>query len=226
MSFRGHRQGDAPVSTGLIAICVVIWLIQHVIPSVTSALMMVPSLGYEQPWRFLTSAFVHSPTGLTHIVFNMLTLWVIGRFLEPILGGARFLSIYLLSALGGSTLFVLLAFPASAPGRISSWNTAAVGASGAIFGLFGAYLILAIASKQSVTPLLTLLFLNIIIAFLVPGIAWTAHIGGFVTGAAATAAVFWADRRSRGSRSLRLWGGQGLILVILIIVVAVKYALI
>ena len=72
----------------------------------------MPALAQSEPWRFLTSAFAHG--GLTHIAFNMYALWVMGTYLEPMLGRARFVAIYLLSALGGSVMYLLLSAPPTA----------------------------------------------------------------------------------------------------------------
>ena len=92
----------------------------------------MPALAQSEPWRFLTSAFAHG--GITHIAFNMYALWVMGSYLEPMLGRARFVAIYLLSALGGSVMYLLLSTPPTAAevatGDYGMWWTGAVGASG------------------------------------------------------------------------------------------------
>ncbi|MFK5126597.1 rhomboid family intramembrane serine protease, partial [Klebsiella pneumoniae] len=85
--------------------------------------------GPIEPWRLFTAALVHS--GFFHIGLNMLALWFIGRNLEPLLGKWRFVALYLLGTLGGSVAVALLA-----P------TTIVVGASGAIFALFGALLVI------------------------------------------------------------------------------------
>lgn len=213
------------VTNVLIAICVAVWVLQSVSYPFNSLVMLVPSVADVEPWRFLTSAFAHAPRSFTHIGFNMLTLWLIGRYLEPILRERLFLAIYLISALGGGALFVLLAFPpGQGPGGIgSNWNTALVGASGAIFGLFGAYLALSWAMKRSVTPMLVLLGLNLVMIVLFPGISWSAHLGGFLTGLAATAAVVRDQRRTAVTGKSHLWLRLALIVLVIVVALVVKY---
>lgn len=124
-----------------------------------------------QPWTVLTVALVHS--SFWHIGLNMLALWLIGRSLEPLLGRWRFLTLYLLSTLGGSVAVALLSFP-----------TQVVGASGAIFGLFGALLVIGRHLGANVTGIAIILGLNLVIGF-IPGfnVSWQAHVGGLVVGA-------------------------------------------
>lgn len=126
---------------------------------------------YAQPWRLLTVTLVHGSPW--HIVLNMLALWALGRSLEPLVGRWRFLTLYLLSALGGSVLTALL--------DPYQW---VVGASGAVWGLLGAMLIIGRHIGANVTSIAILLGLNLLITFL-PGsnIAWQAHIGGGLVGA-------------------------------------------
>ena len=81
-----------------------------------------------QPWRMLTSALVHSMGSPIHLLLNMAVLWLIGRQIEQFLGAAKFVAIYVLSAFGGAVAVLFLAEP----------NSAVVGASGAVYGLFAA----------------------------------------------------------------------------------------
>ena len=224
-SFLPGAAARTPVTNALMAICVVVWILQNLSPAFNDLVMLIPSVAATEPWRFLTSAFAHAPRSFTHIGFNMLTLWLMGRYLEPILRARRFLAVYLISALGGGTLFVLLAFPAGqGPGGTgSNWNTAVLGASGAIFGLFGAYLVLAWAMKRSLTPMLILLGLNLVVMVLVPTIAWSAHIGGFLAGAAATGVIFWDLRRVANGRRSHLRGGLLAVTAALIVALIIKY---
>lgn len=133
---------------------------------------LIPSIsGTFEPWRVLTAAFVHG--GLWHVALNMLTLWMVGRALEPALGTWRFVATYLLSAAGGSAGVALLGFA-----------TPVVGASGALFGLFGALLVIGRAVGANLTGLYITLGINLVLGFL-PGlnIAWQAHVGGLAVGA-------------------------------------------
>ena len=163
--------------------------------------------GIFEPWRVITAALVHS--GIWHIGFNMLSLWIIGRTLEPMLGRWRFLTLYVLSAIGGSVAVACLA-PL----------TPVIGASGAIFGLFGALIIIGRHMGANVTGILVIIGLNLVIGFL-PGfnIAWQAHIGGAVVGLL-VALIFTRTKR----RDQRLWQilwlvALGLVLIALLVLV-------
>lgn len=217
----------AAVTNALIAICVVVWILQNVSSQVNDLVMLIPSIAWQEPWRFITSAFAHMPRSLTHIGFNMLTLLLMGRYLEPLLGHAKFLAVYLTSALGGSAFFVLLAFP---PGRGPggqglNWNSGMVGASGAVFGLFGAYMVIGWLLRRSLTPMWILLGMNVVVLFLYPGIAWTAHLGGFLTGVGATGAFALDLKRRTAGRSPVGWIGIAAVVCAIVISLVVKYAI-
>lgn len=183
-----------------------------------------PLTGDEQPWRFLTSAFLHSPTMFAHILFNMLCLWSIGQWLEPMLGWARFLTLYLVSALGGSVGYLLLASPPQNWAAMGgAWVTPMVGASGAVFGLFGATMLFLRHSGSSVRGLWVLLAINAALPFIYREIAWQAHLGGFVTGLA-LAGVLLA---TRGRQRARLqWPALAGVLLVVVALAVVKYAIV
>jgi membrane associated rhomboid family serine protease len=125
-------------------------------------------------WRLVTSAFLHA--SLLHIIFNMLALWWIGGPIEAAIGRWRFLAIYAVSGLAGSA-GALLAKPESVT----------VGASGAIFGLLGAMLVIQWQQTGSIGgPALTLILVNLAITFAVPNISYGGHIGGLVGGVLGT----------------------------------------
>ena len=200
-------------------------------PGLDDRISFVPALGRSEPWRFLTSAFAHG--GLTHIAFNMYALWVMGTYLEPMLGRARFVAIYLLSALGGSVMYLLLSSPPSvadvAARDFGSWYTGAVGASGAVFGLFGAFLVLQRRLGRSAAGMYVVIGINAVLGFVVPGIAWQAHLGGLLTGAAVAAVIAYTGR-ARGpvapppNRTVH-WFSMGGILLVLVVLTVAKYAL-
>lgn len=158
--------------------------------ALTSAWVLDPSKVGAEPWRLLTSAFLHSPTTFLHILFNLYALYIFGPALEAFLGRARYLALYLISALGGS-LGVLAIYEiavltdgasiAATGGFLTP--SAALGASGAIFGLMGAYLPLRRAIGVNFTQLLIVLAINVGIGFFAGGIAWEAHLGGLAVGA-------------------------------------------
>ena len=171
------------VTMALIIVCCIVWALQLLNPRFDYAVSLIPKLVPSEPWRLLTSAFAHG--SITHIGFNMLMLYLLGRQLEDWLGKGKFLTVYLLSAFGGSACFVFLANP----------NTAAVGASGAIFGLFGAFFVIAAAQRQPLGSYIGLLVINVMLALFSPGIAWQAHLGGALVGAATMAIYLWDAKR-------------------------------
>ena len=131
--------------------------------------------------------------GPFHVALNMLALFMIGRSLEPLLGRWRFLTLYVLSALGGSVAVTLLSFV-----------TPVVGASGAIFGLFGALLVIGRHIGANIAGIALILGVNFAIGFL-PGynISWQAHLGGFVVGA--LVGFIFARTRAASRRTLQIW---------------------
>lgn len=223
--FGGRATSGAPVVTySIIAICVVAYLIQRVDPTVTARFSFVPALGWTEPWRFLTAAFLHSPDTIFHILLNMFALWSLGQYLEPMLGRARFAALYLISGIGGQVAVMLLAgSPTLAglnSGRDISWLTPVVGASGAIFGLFGALLVLNRHLGRSSAAMYATIAINAAFGFIYPGIAWQAHLGGLVTGAACASII--VAFRHQGVRQ-RVWLALGGVLAVLVAVVVVKY---
>ncbi|GAA4182783.1 rhomboid family intramembrane serine protease [Streptosporangium oxazolinicum] len=166
-------------------------------------------VGYHgEWWRLITGAFLHQPLGgsswaLTHIVFNMWALYAIGPELERRLGSARFLALYLLAALGGSVAIYL-------------FGIAAVGASGSIYGMFGALFVLAKKLGYNAQGVLWLIGANALITFVVPGISWQGHLGGLITGTLVAAIFAFAPARNRSAIQ---WGGCAAVLVVLVALV-------
>lgn len=217
-TFGGRVAGGRPVVTlSVIAICVVAWVLQRV-PGldITERFAFAPVVAEAEPYRFLTAAFLHSPNLILHILFNMYALWLLGPYLEDLLGRARFAVLYLVSALGGSVGYLLLADP-----RGASWFTATVGASGAVFGLFGAVVVVNRRLGRQLGQIVALIAINGVIGFVVPGIAWQAHLGGLLTGAATAAVLAYAPR---GRRDVVQVAGVGGVLVLLVVLSAAKLA--
>lgn len=178
--FGAPTRGGRPIVTlTLIAICVVVYVGQLVNDRVTVEMMFVPLLAESQPWRFLTAAFAHSPGSVMHILFNMFALWITGQYLEPLLGRVKFLALFVISAIGGSVGYLLLVPMINDEGFIT-W---AVGASGAVFGLFAATFVLNHHLGRETGGILVILGINVVLGFVLPNIAWQAHLGGAVTGA-------------------------------------------
>lgn len=164
------------VTKYLIGICVGAFLYSTLNSGVAvtaSNLGMVPAaIASGEWWRLLTAAFLHG--GILHLGFNMYALYWLGPQLEQFLGKTRFLSIYLLAALGGNV----------ASYYFSDIATISVGASGAIFGLMTATIVIGREIRADTSQLMTLLVLNVIIGFMNPAIDWRAHLGGALVGAA------------------------------------------
>ena len=181
-----RRSTGTPVVTySLIGLTALVYVLQ-ILPGspVTQALLYFGPYTYTEPWRMVTALFVHSQGSLLHILFNMFSLFIFGPILESMVGRARFLALYLVSGFGGSVAVLLLA-----P------TTPVVGASGAIFGLLGAYFVLQRKLGGNNIQLLLVIGLNLVIGFL-PGtnIAWQAHVGGLIVGCA-VAFVYLRTRR-------------------------------
>jgi membrane associated rhomboid family serine protease len=188
----GRARGGRPVVTiTLVALCVVFYLAQRVPGlAITGSFIFMPALGVQEPYRFLSSAFLHG--GTLHLALNMYALWIVGSVLEPALGRWRFTALYLLSAVGGSVAVLLLASPADA-----SWSTSVVGASGAVFGLFAAIFIVMRKFGRDSTQILVLIALNFVLGFVFAGISWQSHLGGAITGALLALAYAYAPRKRR-----------------------------
>lgn len=149
-----------------------------------------PAVADGQLYRLASSAFLHY--GMTHLMLNMWALFVLGPPLELWLGRVRFAAVYALSALGGSVLVYLL----------SPLNTATAGASGAVFGLFGATFVVAKWLALDVRWVVAVIVINLVFTFGFPvlsgqQISWQAHVGGLVTGALITAAYVAPIRAHR-----------------------------
>ncbi|WP_020663551.1 rhomboid family protein [Amycolatopsis benzoatilytica] len=155
-----------------------------------------PALGGGEWWRIFTSGFLHY--GPIHIAANAFSLWMIGRALEQVFGKIRFLALYFISMLGASTALLLFELP----------NRPSVGASGAIFGLLGAYAVIVLKLRLNPTSLLINLGINAYITFTIPGISILAHVGGLVTGAVVTFAILYSPERDRAR-----WQAAGLVLI-------------
>jgi membrane associated rhomboid family serine protease len=217
--------GRPLVTIGIIALCAVVYVLQWVIPGQAvyeqfayNNFFISPALGAFEPWRMLTAAFLHSPDSILHIVLNMYTLWIFGQALEPLLGRARFLAVYLISAIGGSVGYLLLN-PIFVPGQQLS---GLVGASGAIFGLFGAMLLVQRHRGGDTRQLWVLIAINGVIGFLIPQIAWQAHLGGLITGGLCAAVIAYTPRGPR--QALLQAGGLACVLALLLAVTWIRVA--
>jgi membrane associated rhomboid family serine protease len=169
----------------------------------------LPGVSDGAYWQLITSAFAH--VELLHIGFNMLALWVLGPQLELAVGRVRFLALYLLSALAGSAVVYWF--------TPEYMNT--LGASGAVFGLMGALLVLSVKVKANPQQILFWIGLNFVFTILFPNISWQGHLGGFLGGVLIAAVLVYAPRARRV-----LWQslGLGAITVVLVLVVVARTA--
>lgn len=208
-----HRS-DPIVTYALIALNVVVYLVtafqsrDFVNNQLHSQLFadwqLVPVLVvYADEWqRIVGSGFLH--LGPLHIALNMLAVWVLGRDLEIALGRWRYLAVYLVSLLGGS---------ASVLWFQNIW-TSTVGASGAVFGLLGALVVVLVRIRRSPSSAIAVIVLNLVISVTVPGISLFGHLGGLVAGSLAAVGVLylpeWVKARTQRAVTGWSWAGIGL----------------
>jgi len=199
--FGGAVTGGARVTQALLVINVLLYIIELAHSQLGYDWSMIGAANYNgqvigvavgQWYRLITSAFIPPPgvgyLGFLDIAFNMWALFIVGPAVERVLGHARFLSVYLISAVAGSILIYYLV-----PGEL------AAGASGAIFGLFGAWFVLARRLQADVRPVVFLIVINLVLSFTVARIAWQAHVGGLIAGGLLTAAYAYAPRKNRAT---------------------------
>jgi membrane associated rhomboid family serine protease len=186
------------VSMGLLGINVVVFLLQMATEgNVNSVFQLGAMQGFAVAdgdyWRLFTAAFLHA--GILHIAFNMYALYLFGPFVERSLGTARFVIAYVTMAVASSVFVYWLTDP----------QVATIGASGAVFGLFGRSLVLLIRTRQDVRGLLVLLVINAFIS-LQGNISWQGHLGGFVTGVLLGLALAYAPRDRRSAYQFAAFG--------------------
>lgn len=145
-----------------------------------------PLVARGEYWRVLTSAFLHG--GLLHIALNMFALVQVGTYLESLVGSARMLAIYTIALIGSGIAVVVF-----------SPNDVTVGASGAIFGIFGALVAVGIrlgsAGRGLIGQTLPIVALNLAFGFSMANVSNAGHIGGLVSGFVAGLAIFMTQRR-------------------------------
>jgi len=218
-----------PVTFGLIGACVAVYIAVAIAaqgygypvnvglvtqpPEVLARGALVPAaVAQGQVWLLLSSMFLHS--GFIHLALNMLSLYFLGSFVEQAFGRSRFLALYLSSGLAGGIAYLYF----------GAFDTPAVGASGAIFGLLGGVLGLSLRrgtfswQNPLIRQLLILTTLNLYFGFSVANISNTAHIGGLVGGAAfgwLVAPTVYSGKRLRAATPTFILLGTELILLAL-----------
>jgi membrane associated rhomboid family serine protease len=191
-AFGGRPSRSAVVTWSLIAINVIAFIAEVARPSLLyDWAMFGQEVARGQWYRLLTSAFTapgasFSGLGVIDIAFNMYALYIVGPELERLLGHVRYLALYLLSAVGGAVLYYYL-----------QPDGLAAGASGAVFGLFGAWFVVSRRLRLDSRGIVVLVGINLVFGFVVPNIAWQDHLGGLATGALVAAAYAYAPRANR-----------------------------
>jgi membrane associated rhomboid family serine protease len=222
----GGRVTDDPgwVSKVLIGINVVVYALQVVIgPTLEHRFWLIAGPVFDvrlgetvgvadgEYWRLLTAAFLHG--SVIHLALNMYALYLFGPPLEAAFGRARFLALYVVAALGGSAA----SYAVASPGQPS------LGASGAVFGLLGAFFVVNRRLRRDSSGLLVLLAINLAYGFIAPNIDWRAHLGGLVTGALCAVALAYAPERRR--TALQVAGLVAVLVVVLVVVMLTTLSL-
>lgn len=179
---------------------------------------LIPQLVTQGQWiRVVGSAFLHY--GPIHLAVNMFALYIMGRDAETVLGRTRYLAIYLTSLLGGAASVMWLSTPTSAT----------AGASGAIFGLFGALTVVLLRLRRSPAQLLAVIAFNLIISVSVPGISLWGHLGGLVAGTLATAGLLyvpqWLKARTQQAGVRIGWAAVGAVAALALVLIGAAAAI-
>jgi membrane associated rhomboid family serine protease len=197
------------VTYAILAVNILVFAAQYVVGNaITAQLFMWPAavaLG-DQYYRLITAAFLHGSE--IHILFNSWALFVVGPYLERAFGHLRYTALYLISALGGSVLNLWL----------DPLNQPTVGASGAIFGLFGAMFVASRRLNLDVRGIAVVIAINLVVTFVFSGISWTGHIGGLVTGTLLAGAMAYAPKNNRTLWQVVAIAGALALLAVLVMV--------
>ena len=190
---RAQRASKPVVTITIIALTVFVYLLQQADKTIFFRFSLIGLAQYPlgtwvgvangEWYRLLTVALLHA--SWIHIGFNMYALWVLGPPIESAFGRSRFFTIYLASLLGGSTASLLFNSP----------QIAAIGASGAIFGLFGATIVANKRLGRPVNGVYVIIAINLAFGFIVPNVDWHAHLGGLVLGGVTSAVMVYGVRR-------------------------------
>lgn len=204
-SYGAPLRSTTPSATyALIGIDVLMFLLQQAIgPSIARELALWTGDVTQRPWTLVTAAFLHA--SWLHLATNMYALWLMGQYLEVQLGRARFVASYLVCALGGGVVYTLLTSPQTL--------SFAVGASGAVFGLFGMVGVVLRRLGRSAQGIVVVVAINAVLGFVIPNIAWQAHLGGLVTGVLLGAAMAYAPRGTARRTSVLALVGMTVLLV-------------
>jgi len=204
--YGGRAGGAGEITKALVAINIAIYLITALnagslfnpdpSASIYSHFALRPTyVAHGEWWRLFSAMFLHY--NVVHIAFNMWALFVMGLPLESMLGRLRFTVVYLLSGLGGSVLSFALG---------PSFESAA-GASGAIFGLFGAFFIVLRRRNLETGGIVGIIAVNLVFSFAFSGIDWRGHVGGLIIGVLIGGAIAYAPAGALRDRLQALGAG-------------------
>jgi membrane associated rhomboid family serine protease len=162
---------------------------------------------YHQYYRAFSAMWLHA--SFEHIFFNMITLLIVGPALEVLLGKVRFVALYLLAGLGGSVGSYIL----------GPHNEVGIGASGAIMGVLGAYIVVGLRRRLPVAPVAILLVINLALGF-TGNTDWRAHLGGLAVGCGLGLLYDYAgDLRDRKTALVLTVGGSVAVLAVLALLI-------
>ncbi len=211
------RGSDGVVTKVILGLNIAIFVLGMLSPALIQWMQLVGRIGFAdqigqaggvaggEVWRLITSVFVH--VQIWHLAVNMFTLWILGPPLERLLGRARFTALYLVAGLTGSAVAYAFTDP----------RVGVVGASGALFGLFGATVMLSRKMKADMSWFLGTLAINVVINVLFARfLSWQGHLGGFIGGLLLGAALAYAPRERRDLYQILGFVGVGLLAVALI----------
>lgn len=177
-----------PVTAGILSICVIVWLFERFLGEsigyrIYMAGLFEPhfAINYLEIWRFFTSLFMHDPSGIFHIGFNMWALVMCGPIFERYFKWKKYLIIYLGSGLFGNIFLSLWTFLFE-----PHTQSYALGASGCIFGLFAGLAILYKRIGIDPSQIIIVVAINLVFGFISPGISWQSHVGGLIAGVCLT----------------------------------------
>lgn len=197
----------APVTMTIVAVTVLVGLLQLLPGDVSGSLLYWVGYSLSEPWRHVTYALVHASP--LHLAFNMLVLVMVGPSIEQRIGRLPFLAAYVVTAIGAAVAV--------------AWFTpqaAVVGASGAIYALFGMAIGMQRMLGRVQPSLLIVVGINLVITFLVTNVSWPAHVGGLVLGLGIGFGIGWLDRRrsprtDRGAAWIVIAAAAGLVALLL-----------
>ena len=221
--FGGRATANAVVPWALVGINIALYIVELARPGIANDWAMLgqarilpggPIAGVAQGqwYRLITAEFLPPPGGggTLDIAFNMWALILIGPALERMLGRLRYLTVYLVSAVGGSVMFYLIAQP----------NVEALGASGAVFGLFGAWFVVSKRLRLDIRGIVVLIGINLAFSLLYRNtIAWQDHVGGLIVGVLITAAFAYAPRKNKLAIQI---AAAAAVLIILVVIVVLR----